>query len=66
MGMSAAGGSLQVVVATRQCGSAGRGGVCIDDAKAFAAPSQKVVLAILKEAAGSPVEKVIKLALKRL
>ena len=31
-----------------------------------AAPSQKVVLAILKEEPDAPVEKVIKLALKRL
>ena len=31
-----------------------------------AAPSQKVVLAILKEEPEAPVEKVIKLALKRL
>ena len=30
------------------------------------APSQKVVMAILKEDAGAPVEQVIKLALKRL
>ena len=32
----------------------------------FAAPSQKVVLAVLKEEPEAPVEKVIKLALKRL
>lgn len=69
MGMSAAGGV------------AGAGGMLLQAANAevmeeavaaltmlgfAAAPSQKVVMAILKEEPDAPVEKVIKLALKRL
>ena len=69
MGMSAAGGV------------AGGGGMLLQAANAevmeeavaaltmlgfAAAPSQKVVMAILKEEPDAPVEKVIKLALKRL
>lgn len=69
MGMSAAGGV------------AGAGGMLLQAANAevqeeavaaltmlgfAAAPSQKVVLAIMKEEPDAPVEKVIKLALKRL
>jgi len=67
MGMSAAGGASAGLLLQPANAEVQEEAVSALTMLGFAAaPSQKVVLAILKEEPDAPVEKVIKLALKRL